>query len=154
MHTKDSRTHGLPLPELNHIPHSIGRNWSKIHINRLSTMETNCQSNSKNWGRKKALFATIIFGVRWRRGSKEHCKSWKHQGSSLPAAVCRAGRQLKGTALCQTQWGFLSQTRHTIHGPGVSTATMSNHFIDVSLYLHTELGDSPGALLGVLTSRF
>lgn len=50
MHTKDSRTHGLVLPGLKHIPHSIGRNWRGIHINRLSTVETNCQSNIKDWG--------------------------------------------------------------------------------------------------------
>lgn len=52
-HTKDSRTLGLTLLGLKHIPHSIGRNQSKIHINRLSTVETNCQSNVKGSGRIK-----------------------------------------------------------------------------------------------------
>lgn len=55
MHTKDSRTHGLALSGLNHIPHSIGRNWSGIHINRLSTVETNCQSNIKGGVIKASL---------------------------------------------------------------------------------------------------
>lgn len=63
-HTKDSRTHGLPLPGFKHIPHSTGRNQSKIHVNRLGTMETNCQSNIKSSGRIKNNKKTSILGVR------------------------------------------------------------------------------------------